>query len=74
MKAIPLLAAAGLVTTLAGCAVVPADPGYGYAYAGPPAVVAAPPVVVAAPPVVVVRPSYGYYRGYYGGPRYRYWR
>jgi hypothetical protein len=63
MKALPLIAAAGLAATLAGCAVVPAEPayGYGYAYAAPP------------PPVVVVRPSFGYY-GYYGGPRYRHWR
>ena len=61
MKAVPLLAAAALAASLAGCAIVPAEPGYGYAYAAP-------------PPVVVVRPAYGYYgyRGY--GPRYRHWR
>jgi len=57
------MSAAALVATLAGCAIVPAEPGYGYAYAPP-------------PPVVVVRPAYGYYgyHGYYGGPRYRHWR
>ena len=48
---------------LAGCAIVPAEPGPGY-YAAP--------VAVAPPPVVVVRP-YGYY-GYYGRYGYRRWR
>jgi hypothetical protein len=54
MKTLIALVMAGAV--LAGCAVVPAEPG---------PVVYAAPVAVAPPPVVVVRP-YGYYRyGYY---------
>ena len=59
MKFISLLCAAALLA-LAGCAIVPAEPGYPYAYAAPP---------VAA--TVVVGPAYPAYRyhgyhGYYG--------
>jgi hypothetical protein len=56
-----LIAFALTAAAVAGCAVVPAEPG--------PVVYAAP--VAVAPPVVVVRP-YGYYGGYYY--RHRYWR
>ena len=56
MKIVPLLSAAALLA-LGGCAIVPAEPGYPYAYAAPP---------VAA--TVVIRPAYPAYRyhGYYG--------
>jgi hypothetical protein len=70
MKSVPLLSAVVLVATLAGCAIVPAEPAYGYGGYGGYGYAAPPPSAV-----VVVRPSYGYYgHGYYGGPRYRHWR
>ena len=68
MKTTLALLVAG--ATVAGCAIVPAEPG--------PAVYAAPMAVV-PPPVVVVRPYryyggyYGHY-GYYGRYGYRRWR
>lgn len=60
MKIVSLLSAAA-VLALAGCAIVPAEPGYPYAYAAPP---------VSA--TVVVQPAHRYH-GYYGWRRGR-WR
>lgn len=61
MKLAIILSVAAI--SLAGCAVVPAGPGYGYGYGygydGP---------AVYGPPVVVA-PSIGFYGRWYGGQR-----